>query len=160
MTKKEKSHQGGFTYIETLLAVIIIVVIASVGFFLVRHHQHNLAKARSNSPQLSNSKKFCDDIASLCFYYPKNWKTAKHGSQAVGLIEGMANPSATVGIAYFDTTPTVKFSSFQTTNPTIASPSNPKLGVDFVQPTTFRVISITTATDHDFKVYGLVARNL
>jgi hypothetical protein len=159
MIKKEKLTTDGFSPIEVIFVLIILVVIGSVGYFVIKHDMSKTKTAKTSASLSSNTKQFCDNPVSFCLNYPDNWTAVKHASASVGTIEGIVNPSATVGMAYFDTTPAVSINSFQTTNPTVVSSPDPSINVSFVSSSILEVVSVSDTKSNNYEVVGAYVSN-
>jgi hypothetical protein len=106
---KRIKNQSGFTAVEGLLIVLILVVIGSVGY-MVYHNNHKTKTASSSNTGVTTTsakatqsvnpyagwQQLCSSSGGLCMKYPSSWKLS--GSDDAGYT--LTSPSGTIAVAY------------------------------------------------------------
>lgn len=111
---KISKNEKGFSVIELVLVLVIVVLIGAAGWLVYKnHYKTTIAKptATSNgsaafSSTSSNStntysgwKQYCDSVNRYCLKYPSNWKFSNNGSSGQAYI-GITNISGTLSVGY------------------------------------------------------------
>jgi len=103
--RKLQKNENGFSAVELVLVLVIIVLIGAVGWLVYKdNHKNTTTSAKSTSASTKSStststkttttpaatnpyagwKTYCDTQSSTCLYYPSNW-TAQAGLGNVGI---------------------------------------------------------------------------
>jgi hypothetical protein len=112
MMGKLQDNQKGFSAIEFVLIVIIITIVAFVGWFVWHSKQtadKNLTITNSATPIIKKQtkatnlyagwKSYCDTIHYYCFKYPSNWQLTTNGQSDEDQVH-LISPTSTVQVTY------------------------------------------------------------
>ena len=149
-------NKDGFTVVETLLVVIVLVVIGVAGYFVVKR-VHKTSPSTSSSSSTNNTaysgwKAYCDSGTKFCFKYPSNWKLTGESNSSVGTIQTLENPSRTFDLQYGDLPvadgePT----SVDTSDPLSPSTASPNITFTLGNASTFYVSSVNNLSSNNSK---------
>lgn len=163
MSKRQKNING-FSVVEALLVIIILIVIGVVGY-LVAKHENNKSTGKSTAGQTAKSssttltlKTYCDSSAKLCFQYLSTWKiTTSTATDGTGTTSVVMNPTASMNVAYGDYATNQGYPpSLDTSNPFATAAPNPDTVMSITSPFNFYTVSVNPPTNNDanYKIVG------
>src|SRR6185312_6009117 len=151
MTTTERD-QAGFSLVETLLVLVVIIVIGLAGWLVYKHQKHaakdtakpaaskskTVAKSAKPADPYAGWKSFCSSYGGLCLQYPADWQlkqqTFTANESPSPEIDTVTSPSGDIVVSY--------------------TPSNAVRGTG--NPITMKVVGVSDARSQGLHVVSLI----
>jgi hypothetical protein len=157
--KAIKSEGSGFSSVEVVMIILVIVIIGSASFYVFNKNiKKPLSSLGSSKLQpvdvYAGWKLSCDNTVKLCFRYPPEW-SVNNQSNSAGIVVTVINAKASADAQYGNVPTTTGVpTSVYTSNPLLTTSPPPSLVVDLSNTYNFNTVNIAKADDKRFKVVG------